>query len=84
MINLSTKNSELLYEVAESHMNWYHIWYSDTAPKFEILLELNHTKLSYLIDEHTTEQDITDALITMKANYNTMIEDYGPHNNNYE
>lgn len=76
MINLSTKNSELLYDVTESHMKWYHVWYFDTSPKFEILLELNHTKLSYLIDETTTESDITEYLNKMKSTYEQMIEDY--------
>lgn len=82
-LKLTTRQSEMLFEVAESHLKWYKLYYED-PPKFEILLELNHTKLSYLIDEHTTENDITEYLITMKANYDTMVEDYGPHNNNYE
>jgi hypothetical protein len=82
-LKLTIQQNELLFDVAESHLQWYKLYYED-PPKFEILLELNHTKLSYLIDEHTTEQDITDALIKMKAGYDTLIEDYGPHNNNYE
>ncbi len=76
-LKLTTRQSEMLFEVAESHLKWYKLYYED-PPKFEILLELNHTKLSYLIDEHTTENDITEYLITMKANYDTMVEDYGP------
>jgi hypothetical protein len=82
-LNLTIRQNELLFEVAEAHLKWYKLYYQD-PPKFEILLELNHTKLSYLIDEHTTEQDITDALIKMKSGYDTMIEDYGPNNINFE
>lgn len=80
-IKLTTRQNELLFEVAESHLKWYKLYY-ENPPKFEILLELNHTKLSYIIDEDTTEQDITDALVKMKEGYEKMIDDYGPTNIN--
>jgi len=81
---LTTHQSELLFKVAESHLAWYNLYYND-PPKFEILLELNHTKLEYCIDDLTTEAQVTEMLNTMKQQYDRMITEYSGNNfNNFE
>jgi hypothetical protein len=72
---LTDKHIELLYEATELHLKWYQLYYKD-PPKFDVLLELNHTKLGYLIDETTTEKDITERLISIKAGYQKLVDDY--------
>jgi hypothetical protein len=74
-MTLTTKQTEMLFQAAELHLEWYKIYYPD-PPKFEVLLELNHTKLSYLIEDDTTEDDITKALNNFINQYQTMIDDY--------
>ena len=81
---LTDKHIELLYEVAETHLRWYQLYYKD-PPKFDILLELNHTKLKYLIDDDTTNKEITERLTAMKKTYQTMIDEFNspPFNQTY-
>jgi len=76
MVNLTTEQSELLYEVAERHLQWYKIYY-DVPPAFEVLLELNHRKLSYKIGSSIEEELITTIIQKMLQDYNDLIKYYG-------
>jgi len=75
MIDLTTKQSELLYEVAELHHEWYKMYYPTDPPALSILLELNHTKICNVAIDDMSEKDITDILIKMKNSFQTLIDD---------
>jgi hypothetical protein len=44
MINLSDRQIELLYEMAEIHFAWFQKYSPESKTKFEDILELNHIK----------------------------------------
>jgi len=75
MVNLTTKQADLLYDVAERHLQWYQIYYDD-PPAFEVLLELNDRKLSYKVTKSMKEEDITNLLKRMWKSYDDLINYY--------
>ena len=76
MIKLTKKQTDMLYKVAERHQDWYAVHYGDDVPAYEVLLELNHRKLSYKINTTMDENDITDLLNKMWKNYDDLINYY--------
>lgn len=78
---LTNKHIEMLYEIAELHLKWYQLYY-ENPPSFDLLLELNHTKLKYLINEKTTELEITTMLTGIKKTYQSLVDEYNtpPYN----
>ena len=75
MVDLTTKQTDLLYDVTERHLQWYQIYY-EVPPAFEVLLELNHRKLSYKVTSTMKEDDITKLLEKMWQNYDDLINYY--------
>lgn len=70
---LTIAQTELLYEVTEMHQKWYEEFYSE-VPSFDILLELNHNKIMFLIDDNTSESFITETLKEMYSRYKELSE----------
>jgi hypothetical protein len=75
MVDLTKEQALLLYDVTERHLDWYKIYYS-TPPLFEVLLELNHRKLSYRVTNNMKEKDITNLLKKMWQSYDDLITYY--------
>ena len=73
MMELTKKQTDILYKVASRHSDWYKVHYGDDIPAYEILLELNHRKLSYKITTTMDENDITNLLNKMLKNYDDLI-----------
>ncbi len=76
MIELSNRQIDLLYEACDWHHKWYAAYYTD-PPTFDILLQLNHRKLTYMFENQQVNDDIKDdALNKMIFSYQTMFENY--------
>jgi len=48
-MELTDKQLDILYQIAEVHLEWFKI-YSDEPPKYEDVLKLNHQKLMDISD----------------------------------
>jgi len=74
IINLTTAQSDKLYEVVEIHMKWYQQFY-ENPPAFGILLEGNHHKLHDLVELYGPEvpNPIDEALKRMAESYEDLI-----------
>lgn len=77
-LNLTTLHSELLFDIAAAHLEWYKQFYHD-PPDFDILLELNTVKLSYHMHDKITDSEITNILRNMLSGYINKMK----INNNY-
>lgn len=76
MIALTDIQTKLLFNVTEKHLEWYEMYYNN-PPAFEILLELNHRKLSYKVTANMSEIAINELLESMLLNYEELIQYYG-------
>lgn len=75
MRELTKSQSELLYDIADKHQEWYAMHYNK-PPAFDVLLELNHRKLSYKITTTMSDDDVTKMLEGMLQNYIDLINYY--------
>ena len=78
MSELNDNQLDKLCEMSEIHFQWFKIYCPDT--KYEEVLELNHIKMSDIIDgcDDCSEdmlEFIFDAII---RDYKEMLEDYKP------
>ena len=66
-MKLTIEHTELLYEIAEIHLDWIKKYNPDSKTTFEEMLKLNHGKLlNYFFDLEHTEKDITNKLLKMR------------------
>ena len=77
MVDLTLKQSELLYTLTEVHLEWYKKYYEDPPP-YDVLLELNHTKMNYMFEDrsHVPEAEITGVLQRMPTSYEDLLKNY--------
>jgi hypothetical protein len=68
---------DFLYEIAEVHFEWYNIYNPGSKIKFEDVLELNHIKLSNIIEacDDCTNEMINDIFESVYNNYIEMLRD---------
>lgn len=67
-MKLNIEQSELLYEIAEIHLNWLHKYNKDSETTFEEILEINHNKLlTYFSGIKPIEKQINEKLFEMRA-----------------
>lgn len=77
MNELTDKQLEILYQIADIHLEWFKL-YSPDPPKYEEVLKLNHQKL---MDISAACDDCTEEMVdvifqTILEDYTQMLEDY--------
>ena len=76
-MKLTIEQSEMLYEIAEIHLDWILKYNSDSKTTFEDMLRINHYKLTnYFFDLIYTEDDVTTKLLKMRAHVLRLTNDY--------
>ena len=76
VIALTNHQIDLLYEASEWHHKWYAVYYID-PPSFDILLEMNHRKLTYMFENQEVDiKSIDVALYKMLDTYKNMFLNY--------
>jgi hypothetical protein len=77
-MDLTNKQLEILYQIAEVHLKWF-IVYSDNPPKYEDVLRLNHQKLMDIVEscDGYTEEMVDMLFRGILEEYTKMLEDYG-------
>lgn len=75
MTDLTDRQIELLYEMSETHFNWFEK-YSPNTVTFEDVLEMNHMKVISIIDgcEDCSEEMIDFILESIIRDYQEMID----------
>lgn len=76
-MKLTIEQSEMLYQIAEIHLDWILKYNPDSNSTFEEMLKLNHGKLlNYFFDIEHTEDDVTAKLFKMRAHVLRLREEY--------
>ena len=76
-MKLNIEQSELLYEIAEIHLNWIHKYRKDSKTTFEEMLEINHSKLlSYFTNVKFDDADVNKKLFEMRAHVLRLKDEY--------
>jgi hypothetical protein len=74
-VELTEKQFEILYEATDWHLKFYKT-YSNDPPTYAELLRLNHQKITDIIEDDMSEDDITYYLNKMKDNYTNLYNSY--------
>lgn len=76
-MKLNIEQSEMLFEIAEIHMNWIHKYNKESTTTFKEILEINHNKLlNYFADSIFNEKAVTKKLLKMKARVLGLSNEY--------
>jgi len=76
-MKLNIEQSELLYEIAEIHLNWVHKYNKDSETTFDEILEINHNKLlSYFSGTKPSKKTINEKLFEMRARVLRLKDEY--------
>lgn len=76
-MKLTIEQSEMLYQIAEIHLDWILKYNPDSNTTFEEMLKLNHVKLiNCFCSDIYTEQEVTNKLYDMRANVLRLKDEY--------
>lgn len=78
MTELTDKQIEMLYEMAEIHFKWFQIYSPDSETTFEDVLELNHIKMMSIVEACSDSSDDIIQIIfeSIIEDYRKLLEDY--------
>ena len=76
-MKLTIEQSEMLYEIAEIHLNWILKYNPDSSNTFESMLKTNHGRLiSFFNHDIYTESQVTKKLLKMRAHVLRLKDEY--------
>jgi len=76
-MELTIEQSEMLYQIAEIHLDWILKYNPSSKTTFEQILKLNHNKLlNYFIDIDYSEKDVTKKLVKMRGKVLRLSKEY--------
>ena len=76
-MKLTIEQSELLYQIAEIHLDWIQKYNTESNTTFGEMLKLNHVKLiNCFCDDIYTEREVTNKLYDMRAHVLRLKDEY--------
>lgn len=77
MSDLTDKQIEMLYEMAEIHFQWFQRYAPESGTTYEDVLELNHIKITSIVEGcfDCSEDMINIIMESILKDYKEMLED---------
>lgn len=76
-MKITVEQSELLFQIAEIHLDWILKYNPDSDTTFKEMLKLNHVKLiNCFRSDIYTEDEVTDKLYNMRAHVLRLRNEY--------
>lgn len=78
MTNLTDKQIDLLYQMADIHFQWFQKYSPESKTTYEDVLELNHIKMMSIIDGcFDCSDDMIEIIFeSIIKDYKEMLDDY--------